>query len=197
MDPFCKSPINWSICHVDVSKNNGTPKSSILIGFSMIFTIHFGVPLFLETPTVDVSGTRMYQHLVAMATIAGLVDLIQCWGLGWVHSGKLTAFLGPKMMGLGKGNGDPLKNGNCWYQFVRFLGCNTYETRWYLKIFWECLSHVLLKWSQKDMHRAFRFHHFTGQNLKVLDPTLGKFVAKETRDPMSRGNPHEIAGVPY
>ena len=33
-----------------VSKNSGTPKSSILIGFSMIFTIHFGVPLFLETP---------------------------------------------------------------------------------------------------------------------------------------------------
>ena len=26
------------------------PKSSTLIGFSMIFTIHFGVPLFLETP---------------------------------------------------------------------------------------------------------------------------------------------------
>ena len=33
-----------------VSKNRGTPKSSILIGFSIIFTIHFGVPLFLETP---------------------------------------------------------------------------------------------------------------------------------------------------
>ena len=27
---------------MDVSKNNGTPKSSILIGFSIIFTIHFG-----------------------------------------------------------------------------------------------------------------------------------------------------------
>ncbi len=27
----------------------GTPKSSILIGFSIIFTIHFGIPLFLET----------------------------------------------------------------------------------------------------------------------------------------------------
>ena len=27
------------------------PKSSILIGFSIIFTIHFGVPLFLETST--------------------------------------------------------------------------------------------------------------------------------------------------
>ena len=30
------------------------PKSSILIGFSMIFTIHFGgPPLFLETPKFD------------------------------------------------------------------------------------------------------------------------------------------------
>ena len=33
-----------------VSKNRGTPKSWILIGFSIIFTIHFVVPLFLETP---------------------------------------------------------------------------------------------------------------------------------------------------
>ena len=31
-----------------VSKNRGkSPKSSILIGFSIIFTIHFGVPIFL------------------------------------------------------------------------------------------------------------------------------------------------------
>ena len=37
---------------MDVSKNSGTPKSSIFMGFSMIFTIHFGgkIPLFLETP---------------------------------------------------------------------------------------------------------------------------------------------------
>ena len=35
---------------VDVSKNRGfPPKSSILIRFSIIFTIHFGVPPFLET----------------------------------------------------------------------------------------------------------------------------------------------------
>ena len=27
---------------MDVSENNGTPKSSILIGFSIIFTIRFG-----------------------------------------------------------------------------------------------------------------------------------------------------------
>ena len=32
--------------NMGVSKNNGTPKSSILIGCSIIFTIHFGVPLF-------------------------------------------------------------------------------------------------------------------------------------------------------
>ncbi len=30
-----------------------SPKSSILIGFSIIFTIHFGIPLFLETPIYD------------------------------------------------------------------------------------------------------------------------------------------------
>ena len=33
-----------------VSENSGTPKSSILIGFSIIFTIQFGVSKFLETP---------------------------------------------------------------------------------------------------------------------------------------------------
>ena len=36
--------------YMGVSKNRGTPKSSILIGFSIMFTIHFGVSLFLETP---------------------------------------------------------------------------------------------------------------------------------------------------
>ena len=40
---------NWWI-DMGVSENRGTPKSSILIGISIIFTIHFGVPLFLETP---------------------------------------------------------------------------------------------------------------------------------------------------
>ena len=38
------------VCHLGVSKNRGTPKLSILIGFgTIIFTIHFGgkIPLFL------------------------------------------------------------------------------------------------------------------------------------------------------
>ena len=34
-------------------KNSGTLTSSILIGFSIIFTIHFRVPLFLETPILE------------------------------------------------------------------------------------------------------------------------------------------------
>ena len=36
--------------------NSGTPKSSILTGFSIVFTIHFGVPLFLETPMWHTHG---------------------------------------------------------------------------------------------------------------------------------------------
>ena len=35
-----------------------TPKSSIFIGFSIIFTIHFGVPLFLETPIWEIPGEK-------------------------------------------------------------------------------------------------------------------------------------------
>ena len=44
-----------------VSKNNGTPKSFILIGFSIIFTIHFGIPLFLETPKYTQTHTTQNQ----------------------------------------------------------------------------------------------------------------------------------------
>ena len=34
---------------MDVSENNGTPKSSILIGFSIINRPFWGTPYFLET----------------------------------------------------------------------------------------------------------------------------------------------------
>ena len=44
--------------HMGVSKNSGTPKSSILIGFSIIFTIHFGVPLFFENTHIDTVDDR-------------------------------------------------------------------------------------------------------------------------------------------
>ena len=49
--PLCFNHKKCSAKHLGVSENSGTPKSSILIGFSIIFTIHFGVALFfLETP---------------------------------------------------------------------------------------------------------------------------------------------------
>ena len=44
---------------MDVSKNSGTPKSSILIGFSIIFTIHFGgnSPVFGNTHIAGPNGS--------------------------------------------------------------------------------------------------------------------------------------------
>ena len=56
---------------MDVSENSGTPKSSILIGFSIIFTIHFGVPLFLETP---ISTIKIYKALSTIQKAVGLGD---------------------------------------------------------------------------------------------------------------------------
>ena len=44
--------------HMGVFKNNGTPKSSILIGFSIIFTIHFGgFPTILGNTHVDLGNS--------------------------------------------------------------------------------------------------------------------------------------------
>ena len=50
-----------SFRYVDVSENNGTPKSSILIGFSIVFTIHFWgfPPIFGSTP---ICGPRILQQ---------------------------------------------------------------------------------------------------------------------------------------
>ena len=53
---------------VGVSLNGSTPKSSILIGFSIIFTIHFGVsPLFLETPIYSKAHKRANLRLLTSA----------------------------------------------------------------------------------------------------------------------------------
>ena len=44
----------FSWLNLDVSENSGTPKSSILIGFSIIFIIHFGgTPIFGNTHLMD------------------------------------------------------------------------------------------------------------------------------------------------
>ena len=59
--------------YMGVSKNDGIPKSSILIGFSIIFTIRFGVPLFLETPTSTFKflalGLMLMEQVKMMASL--------------------------------------------------------------------------------------------------------------------------------
>ena len=46
---YAVMPLQMMHIHIGVSENSGTSKLSILVGFS-ITTIHFGVPLFSETP---------------------------------------------------------------------------------------------------------------------------------------------------
>ena len=56
-----------SYWYMGVSENSGTPKSSILIGCSILSTIHFGVPLFLETPIYLIMlSTLFFHHLSAL-----------------------------------------------------------------------------------------------------------------------------------
>ena len=52
----------WITEKMGVSKNNGTPKSSILIGFSIIFTIHFGgkTPYFWKHPNLYAATKILY-----------------------------------------------------------------------------------------------------------------------------------------
>ena len=66
-------------------------------------------------------------HTQDAKSAPGDEDFLASWvGL---HSRKLTAFLGPKMMvALEKVTG-PFKHGIFWYQLVRFLGCSLIDGR--------------------------------------------------------------------
>ena len=57
IDSYCKISLN----NMGVSKNRGTPKSSILIGCSII-NHSFGIPLFLETP-IYISTKKFWSNL--------------------------------------------------------------------------------------------------------------------------------------
>ena len=61
---------------MDVSEDSGTPKSSILRGFSIIITIDFGVPLFLETP--------IYRGLKTTTGIKCAWLLVTFWARSWM-----------------------------------------------------------------------------------------------------------------
>ena len=60
------SPTFWQMLsqYVGVSKNSGTPKSWILIGVSIIFTIHFGgkIPLFLVQHPCVFFWQTIFEH---------------------------------------------------------------------------------------------------------------------------------------
>ena len=84
---------------VGVSENSGTPKSSILIGFSII-THPFWVPLFLEIPLCwiscftfcdeDVTTWRMDTPTLDTWLFKGLVKLLQAF---WTRLTKLKGFI--------------------------------------------------------------------------------------------------------
>ena len=53
-------PIRFSNAHLGVSKNGGTPKSSILIGFSIINHLFWGTPIFGNTHILKWSTFELF-----------------------------------------------------------------------------------------------------------------------------------------
>ena len=72
-------------------KNGGTPKSSILIGFSIIFTIHFGVPLFLETP---ICLDCFFVDRRVVLSFSHILHLLDGFSLAFRLAGKLVKMIG-------------------------------------------------------------------------------------------------------
>ena len=59
-------------------KNNGTSKSSILIGFSIVFTIHFGIPNFWTHPYIFIAARKKTHKKKTLDQL----DLQVCWKSG-------------------------------------------------------------------------------------------------------------------
>ena len=75
-NPWLQWPKSWKrfiyIC-MDVSKNRGGPhKKSILIGSSIIFTIHFGVPLFFGNTQIIYIYITLYNHYLDVPLEVGI-----------------------------------------------------------------------------------------------------------------------------
>ena len=90
MCPACDSE-NFQISQeFGVSKNRGTPKSSILVGFSIIFTIHFGgPPLFLET--LSAIGTTVGRRNLPVDTLERLEVNREMLSLGFIAQSQVGA----------------------------------------------------------------------------------------------------------
>ena len=87
-DHFASIIKKCSAKHLGVSENSGTPKSSILIGFSIIFTIHFGVSLFfVETP---ICWSRSFFLAVSpqvdkKSTMSSRIKVLICYRVPVLH----------------------------------------------------------------------------------------------------------------
>ena len=72
--------------YMGVSENSDTPKSSILIGFSIVKTIHFGVPLFLETPISQShppkSQRSFFPSWLLLILLLGVWWFASAWSVG-------------------------------------------------------------------------------------------------------------------
>ena len=114
-DVVLSPPLLW--LEMGVSKNNGTPKSSILIGFSIIFTIHFGgfppifgnIQIFMDAPRRQAiprwdwigfffikpaTWPRSRDQWLDWALIAGIPGgFWKCWDGGWNQRKKVVQFL--------------------------------------------------------------------------------------------------------
>ena len=126
--------INYGNHYMGVSENNGTPKSSILIGFSIIFTIHFGVPLFLETPIyndcffnpqLDIHNWSTSCDIMAML----LMPSAKSRPLGldsWCFESLCPRGLKEKnLTRLPHKNSTALSILNCWWQLCKILRSHT------------------------------------------------------------------------
>ena len=66
--------------HMDVSENNGTPKSSTLIGFSIINHPFWGIPIFGNTYIYLEKNSSLYQQL---GYFSNGLNQMHGWVFGW------------------------------------------------------------------------------------------------------------------
>ncbi len=92
------------INHEGVSKNNGTPKSSILVGFSIIFTIHFGgfPPIFGNihetfTPKIILNSALFLKWWLACRQVPRQLagEVTDCHGGGTVEPPRVFSHPAP------------------------------------------------------------------------------------------------------
>ena len=97
-DALKKLADNAHLClDLGISKNGGTPKSSILLRFSMIFTIHFGVfPIFWKHPGLMIWYSWKLPLSTSMTEPQGSSKCCRWWPSRWPsNQARLRESQGP------------------------------------------------------------------------------------------------------